>query len=234
MTGAASSSSRDLLERALSPDSAAVIFKEKIQYKPLHLRATSPDPSSQDARAQRRLVRQRKRERALRRKPKPKPLSAKDKRISGVYDIPKDLQKYHIYLPLHEMWIKYIWDILGLKNGQQTFLNSGSCGNLLATADYHGAKLTVVRSKCSSLVNLQGIVAKDTKFTFQIITVKNELKSGSRIDLVRFLSDCKQLYLNTAQSSNSRSRSLETNMVQVLLHLALKCSIQNRNVWPLR
>ena len=180
MAAAATSSTvRSLLNRAHSPGNAETIFKDKIQYKPLHLRATSPDPTSRDARAQRRLMRQQKREKALRKRPKPKPLSAKEKRISGVHDIPKELQKYDIYVPLNEMWVKYMWEILGLKEGQQTFINAGGSGNMLATADYHGAKVTVVRSRCSSLLNLKGIVAKDTKFTFQVITEQSALKSGS-------------------------------------------------------
>ena len=177
MAAAAATVVKGLLARAHSPNVTEQIFKDKVQYKPLHLRPTSPDPTSQDARAQRRLQRVRKRDKALRKRPKPKPLSARDRRILGVYDIPKELRKYDVYVPLNEMWVKYMWDILGLKEGQQTRVNAGGSGNVLATADYHGAKLTVVRSKCSSLVNLKGIVAKDTKFTFQIITEKNELKS---------------------------------------------------------
>ena len=177
MAAAASSTVRNLLERAHNPDVAEAVFKDKIQYKPLHLRATSPDPTSQDARAQRRQLRLRKREKALRRRPKPKPFSAKEKRISGVHDIPKELQRYEIYVPLNQMWVRYIWDILGLREGPKSFINAGGSGNMLATADYHGADMSVVRSKCASLVNLRGLVVKDTKFTFQIITEKDLLKS---------------------------------------------------------
>lgn len=165
-----------LLSKAHPPSTADTIFTDKVLHKPLHLRPTSPDPTSQDARAQRRLKRLRKSEHKLRHQ-KPKPLSAKEKRVSGIYDIPKEHQKYSIYVPLHEMWTKYMWEILGLKEGHKSFVTPKNAGPMLTSADYHGSKLRVVRSKCTSTVGLEGIVVRDTKFTFQIITAKNELKS---------------------------------------------------------
>lgn len=165
-----------LLNEAHPPDIAEAVFTEKVLHKPLHLRATSPDPTFQDARAERRLQRLRKKEKGQRRQ-KPKPLSAKDKRISGLYDITEEAKRYEIYIPLHRMWIGYMWEILGIKGGEKAFVTAQSAGSKLASADYHGAELTVVRSRCVGMVGLAGIVLKDTKFTFQIITAKNELKS---------------------------------------------------------
>ena len=164
-----------LLSRAHPPDVAAAIFTEKVLHKPLHLRPTSPDPNSQDARAQRRRLRLRKKEN-LQRHQKPQPLSAKEKRRIGVYDIPDDAKRYDIYEPLHRMWVGYISEILDLKEGEPCFVTAQSVGSKLASADYHGAQLTVVRSRCVGMVGIEGIVVKDTKFTFQVITKKNELK----------------------------------------------------------
>ncbi|KAL8850023.1 MAG: hypothetical protein Q9221_005040 [Calogaya cf. arnoldii] len=166
----------ELLKRAHPPETASAIFTEKILHKPLHLRPTSPDPNRQDARAHRRLHRLRKKEKAKRRQ-KPKPLSAKEKRITGIYDINKESQNYGIYVPLYRMWLAYIWEILGMVKGKQTWVTAQAAGAKLASADFHGAKLMVVRSKCVSTVGLRGIVVRDTKFTFQIITEKNELKT---------------------------------------------------------
>lgn len=166
----------DLLKNAHPPEAASAIFTEKILHKPLRLRPTSPDPNSQDARASRRLQRIRKKEKARRRQ-KPKPLSAKEKRILGIYEIPKESQKYDIYVPLYRMWLGYIWEILGMVKGKQIWVTGQTAGGKLASADFHGAKLMVVRSKCVSTVGLHGIVVRDTKFTFQIITKGNELKS---------------------------------------------------------
>ncbi|KAI4237218.1 MAG: hypothetical protein LQ349_002034 [Xanthoria aureola] len=166
----------DLLKKAHAPETASAIFTEKVLHKPLHLRPTSPDPNRQDARAHRRLQRLRKKEKAKRRQ-KPKPLSAKEKRITGIYEISKESQKYDIYVPLYRMWLDYIWEILGMVKGKQTWVTAQAAGAKLASADFHGAKLMVVRSKCVSTVGLKGIVVRDTKFTFQIINAKNELKT---------------------------------------------------------
>ena len=166
----------ELLSKAHPPDLAATIFTEKVLHKPLHVRPSSPDPSSQDARAQRRLQRLRADEKKKCRS-KVKPLSAKERHISGVYDIPENSRKYELYLPLHEMWLGYMREILGLKEGESAFVTANSSGSKLASADYHGAKIMVVKSRCSSMVGLAGIVVRDTKFTFQCITEQNALKS---------------------------------------------------------
>ena len=70
-----------------------------------------------------------------------------------------------------------MWEILGMKTDERSFVTGDSAGSKLASADFHGAEVTVVRSRCMGTVGLAGIVVRDTKFTFQIITKKNELKS---------------------------------------------------------
>lgn len=165
-----------LLEEAHPSAVASSIFADKVLHRPLHLRPTSPDPASQDARAKRRLHRLQKQEKSNRRR-KVKPLSAKEKRDTGIYDIPDSAKKYEIYVPLHEMWLGYMREILALDNDQRGFVTAQNAGSKLSSADYHGAELNVVRSKCAGLVGLAGIVVRDTKFTFQIITKKDELKS---------------------------------------------------------
>ena len=167
---------QSILSQAWPAETASVIFAEKVLHKPLHLRPTSPDPTSHDARSKRRLLRLRKKDHTHRRQ-KPKPLSAKEKRISGLYDIPKDARKYDIYVPLHRMWVGYMREILGLKEGEEGYVNAQGVGSKLASADFHGAKVTVVMSKCVGMVGMTGIVVRDTKFTFQVVTMKNELKS---------------------------------------------------------
>lgn len=101
--------------------------------------------------------------------------------MTGIYEIAKESLKYEIYVPLHRMWLSYIWEILAMVKGKQNWTTAQAAGAKIASADFHGAKLAVVRSKCVSLVGLEGIVVRDTKFTFQTITRKNELKSMSRV-----------------------------------------------------
>ncbi|OJJ50856.1 hypothetical protein ASPZODRAFT_11702 [Penicilliopsis zonata CBS 506.65] len=167
----------ELLQRAHSPDTALQLFTERIKQKPLFLRPTSPTPA--DNRSRRRLHRLRKKEYFLR-KQKPKPLSAREKRASGIYKLPPDECKYEIFQGLHKMWVDYMLDVLDLKDrraGSSAPITPLSHGSKLASADFHGAQVEVVRSQCSSRVGLKGIVVRDTKFTFVVVTEKDELKT---------------------------------------------------------
>jgi len=47
----------------------------------------------------------------------------------------------------------------------------------LCSADYHGAELEVVRSSCVSRVGIRGIVVKDSKFVFEIVTKGDVVKT---------------------------------------------------------
>ncbi|KAK5703604.1 hypothetical protein LTR17_021973 [Elasticomyces elasticus] len=163
-----------LLKRAHSPDLAATIFRDKVKQRPLLLRPTSPDPDL-NARSKRQYERLQKAKKE-RKSNKPKPLSAKQKRALCIYEIPKEQQKYEIYEPLHQIWCGYMREILGLTDGKRSYVEASSVGPILVSADYHGALLEVVRSRCGSRVGGKGIVVKDTKFTFELVTSKNELK----------------------------------------------------------
>ena len=164
-----------LLKRAHSPDTAATIHRERVKQRPLLLRPTSPDPNL-NARSKRQYERLQK-AKAQRKSNKPKPLSAKQMRALCIYEIPKEQQKYAIYEPLHWMWCGYMREILGLSDGKKTYIDARGAGQMLVSADYHGAIIEVVRSRCVSRVGLKGIVVKDTKFTFQIVTEKDVLKN---------------------------------------------------------
>ena len=164
-----------LLKRAHSPDTATSIFRERVKQRPLLLRPTFPDPKL-NARSKRQNERLQK-AKAQRKSKKPKPLSAKQKRALCIYEIPKEQQKYAIYEPLHQMWCGYMGEILGLGKGKRNYVDAQSAGPILVSADFHSALLEVVRSRCISRVGLKGIVVKDTKFTFDVVTEKNELKT---------------------------------------------------------
>lgn len=170
-----------LLSRAHSPSATADIYRSKIVKQPLLLRPSSPD-AKLDAREQRRRLRQKKEAATcrLRKSTKPTPLSAKQKRALQVYTLPKEQRKYAVFEPLHHMWCSYIQEVLGLKGEQAArgrLLTPAGAGPMLASADFHGALLTVVRSRCVGRVGITGIVVKDTKFTFEIITIKDEIKT---------------------------------------------------------
>ncbi|KAI6087754.1 ribonuclease P protein subunit p29 [Hypoxylon rubiginosum] len=160
----------DLLSRAHSPDSTNRIFSEKIQHRPLFLKPTSPPPSSnaRDARRKARVEKQ-KRAKAL----KPKPLSARERRKLGLYDVPKEGQKYAVFEPLNRLWLGYIREILG----SEVYSGGQGAAAKLSAADFHGAEVEVSRSRCPSRVGIRGIVIKDSRFAFEIITKTNQIKT---------------------------------------------------------
>lgn len=164
-----------LLKRAHSPDTASTILRERVKQRPLLLRPTSPDPKL-NARSKRQYERLQK-AKTKRKSNKPKPLSAKQKRALCIYDIPKEQQKYAIYEPLHRMWCGYMREILGLSDGKREYVDANSAGQMLVSADYHGVLVEVVRSRCTSRVGLKGIVVKDTKLTFELVTERDEVKT---------------------------------------------------------
>lgn len=164
----------ELLGRAHSPETAEQLFIERIKHKPLFLRPTSPTPA--DNRSRRRLHRLRKKE-YFYRKQKPRPLSAKEKRVTGIYDLPKEECKYEIFKGLHKLWVEYMQEILDLRVPGDNIVTSQSHGSRLASADFHGAEIEVVRSRSFGRVGLKGIVVRDTKFTFVIVTKNDEAKS---------------------------------------------------------
>lgn len=159
-----------LLARAHSPSSAERIYTEKIQYRTIFLRPTSPPPqvTARQARRQAREHKAKERKGAL----KPKPLSAKQRRKRGLYDVPRAGQKYATFLPLHSLWLGYVREILG------TEVCTGGQGAAakLSAADYHGAEVEVVRSGCVGRVGIKGIVIKDTRFVFEVVTPRNTVK----------------------------------------------------------
>jgi ribonuclease P protein subunit POP4 len=159
----------NLLSKAHPPDTAERIYQEKIRKRPLHLKPTEPDTAQQARRQARQLKLSKKKKRA-----KPAPLSARQKRALMLYDIPKSEQKYEIYEPLNRMWIGYIQEVLGLREeGGQ--ISSGEAAKL-CSADFHGAELEVVRSRCVSRVGVKGIVVKDSMFMFEVVTRENAVK----------------------------------------------------------
>ncbi|KAF2010083.1 RNase P/MRP, p29 subunit [Aaosphaeria arxii CBS 175.79] len=168
-----------LLQRALPPEAADRYYEERVVRRTLFLRPTSPEPS---ARATRRRILNEKKEKAKKRKNlKPRPLSAAKKRQLGLSEIPKEQRKWAIYEPLHNLWLGYMKEILGLQGvasgEKKSHVHVDHAGAMIGSADMHGAMLEVVRSRCVSRVGLKGIVVRDSQHVFEIITKGNVLKT---------------------------------------------------------
>lgn len=159
-----------LLARAHSPTSAERIYTDKIQHRPLFLRPTSPPPQV-TARQARRRERERK-SKDCKKALKPRPLSASQRRKLGLHDVPRHGQKYATYLPLHDLWLGYAREILG----SEVYTGGQGAGAKLSAADMHGAEVEVVRSGCVGRVGIKGIIIKDARFVFDVITPKNKVK----------------------------------------------------------
>jgi ribonuclease P protein subunit POP4 len=172
---------RELLHRGLSPDVADSIQND-IRHRPLLLRPTTIEDQPQDAREARRRQRENKAAAQARRKRKPAVLNAKQKRALGIYDIPEEQRKWDIFWPLHQLWLGYIRDVLGVQrsDGSVQTVTKDYAGSTLTNADLHGAMLEVVRCRSVGRVGIKGIVAKETKGTFEIITKNNQLKGMIR------------------------------------------------------
>jgi ribonuclease P protein subunit POP4 len=159
-----------LLSRAHSPDSAQRIYSEKIAQRNLLLK---PTEGTTNPRNKRRLERIRKIE-ARHKKSKPKPLSSREKRALGLYEIPKSAQKYEVFEKLNKMWIGYAQEVLF--DGRPGGTADASSAAKLCAADFHGAEVEVVRSRCVSRVGIVGFVVRDTKFTFEVVTKSDGVK----------------------------------------------------------
>lgn len=157
-----------LLARAHSPDNASRIFTEKIQYRPLLLRPSSPPPPT--ARDARRKARDSSK---LRKKQKPAPLPARERRRLGLYDLPRGQARYALFEPLNGLWLGYIREVLG----NDVYRGGPDAAQKLTSADFHGAEVEVSRSGCVSRVGVRGIVIKDTRFVFEVITRRNRVKT---------------------------------------------------------
>lgn len=169
MASTVQKTTQHLLARAHSPDSANRIYSEKIQHRSLILRPTSPPPGALNARSIRRKARQ---EKKAKQKQRPKPLSARERRSLDLYTIRKEDQKYDIYQPLNKLWLGYARELLG----NDVYSGGPNAAAKLASAEFHGALVEVVRSSCPSRVGLRGIVVRDRKFVVEVITQKRGLK----------------------------------------------------------
>ena len=102
----------------------------------------------------------------------------------NLYKISKDEQKYDKFLPLHNLWKNYVQTLFSNKNGKVMI----RAEERVLKIDYHGAKFEVKKSKCESFVGISGIIVKETKNMFEIITQQNELKAiPKRETLFEFL-----------------------------------------------
>ncbi|KAI6247704.1 hypothetical protein HI914_03933 [Erysiphe necator] len=205
-----------LLSRAHSPETALLIYTERVLHRPLHL---APNDNFLNSQQTRRLKRIRKRLNRVKDPRRPKPLSSRHARSLNIYTIPESAKKYTIYVPLNRLWIAYIQEILWDNKGFSPVNNINAAK--LCSADFHGAELEVVRSRCVSRVGVKGIVVKDSKSIFELITAEDQVKiipkEGTIFRFQLPIPDISQSYFDTeskkkfTSSINSTESQVETS-----------------------
>lgn len=164
------SATRRLLTRVHSSNSAQRIFSDKIEHRKLLLRPSSPPPAN--ARTARRAARDTRCQRNKGTAIKTKRLTVKERKRLRLHHISRGRKEFATFEPLHEMWLGYVHEVLG-----DELYSAGSLASAkLASAEFVGAEILVVRSFCPSRVGIFGIVIKDSRFTFEIITRSNQTK----------------------------------------------------------
>ncbi|KYN22193.1 Ribonuclease P protein subunit p29 [Trachymyrmex cornetzi] len=88
--------------------------------------------------------------------------------------------KYFDVLPLNQLWLQYMREMLGVESFADISENPRNWENInlqLIKADFHGAKISIDRSKCPSLIGVMGIVIQDTKNTFRVCGMDNIIRT---------------------------------------------------------
>ena len=101
---------------------------------------------------------------------KSKVISAKEKKKLKLFGFKDTEKEYALYVPLHHMWKDY------MNNLMEGCEEEKEIERRVSKADFHGCIFKVIRSKCPSLVGLEGINLIETKNMFIMITQSNKIK----------------------------------------------------------
>ncbi|XP_037068220.1 ribonuclease P protein subunit p29-like [Pollicipes pollicipes] len=110
-------------------------------------------------------------------------LTSRSRRELGLHKLSRTGLKFDNYLPLNDMWSQYMRHYLNLDvllgqgfRAEPWDSRTEHCLLQVCRADYHGALLRVLRSRCASYRGVSGLVLLETRGTFQLITPDNRLK----------------------------------------------------------
>ncbi len=93
-------------------------------------------------------------------------LTARERRDLGLHRLPRKGLEYSDLLLINKLWVEYISGLVDLSSwhsGDESFQVR------LCRADYHGAEVKVTRSANADLVGIEGLVATETRNTFQVL-----------------------------------------------------------------
>ncbi|KAJ2723675.1 RNase P/RNase MRP complex subunit [Coemansia sp. Benny D115] len=171
------------IDRIVNPNVSDVksteTFKTRAEGRMILLTSTFKDKSEASTNTVKRVG-----EAQIVKKPGRKTITSRERRKLKIYDIPKEVCKHDLFLPLNSLWNQYIESLLTGKNPRKTgseLLQSNDARqqqqllNKLIKADMHGARMRVERSKCPNFIGISGIVAQETKNVFKIITKQDKM-----------------------------------------------------------
>lgn len=100
-----------------------------------------------------------------------KKMSAREKKQLQIFRVPRCAISYAAFERLHQLWLKYMEDILG----DDCRRGSKGLGEKLLKADLHGCQLEVSRSSSPQYVGQCGLVMQETQETFKLVTRENRM-----------------------------------------------------------
>ncbi|TDL25557.1 RNase P/MRP, p29 subunit [Rickenella mellea] len=153
-----------------------VIYASRIKDKHIPLENPPRESRETKARNEKRLRRKAEKERA-----RLGIVGRREAAMKGLWKLDPCQAKYHLFLPLHNLWLGYMSELLGLAQvpsvaPSHIMPNSAGMHAKLIKADFHGCIMSVKQSKNPSLVGLTGIVVHETENAFKVVTADDKVK----------------------------------------------------------
>ena len=104
-----------------------------------------------------------------------KRLTSSDIKEKKLFEIGTEGHTYTDYLPLKELWEGYMKDLIDFP--KLTERNLETAKSKICKCDLHGCEINVERSKCVTYVGTTGILLKESKNMFTLITCDNLIKN---------------------------------------------------------
>ncbi|KAL2554706.1 ribonuclease P family protein [Forsythia ovata] len=119
-----------------------------------------------------------------------KHMSLKQHKKCGSFDLPHEFRQFETFKPMHDKWKSYIQQLLKIVGENQL-------AQCLLNADLHGALILVVQCKIVSYEGMCGIMVRETKETFGIITQDNKFRVvPKKLSVFMFQADCWKVTLH--------------------------------------
>lgn len=104
--------------------------------------------------------------------------------LLGLNKLEKNRGVYSYCLEINSYWLEYMHNKFGMVDFKNLPKDSTDSqweivSQKLMKLDYHGARITVIKSKCPSVVGLEGIIMQDTKNTFRLVSKGDIIRSKS-------------------------------------------------------